>query len=373
MEGDHIKICKWLIPFSWLYGFGVWLRNVMFDCGMLRSESFDVPIINVGNITVGGTGKTPHTEYLIRLLSKDYKVAVLSRGYKRKSVGFQLASSDTPMPQIGDEAYQMKEKFSDVYVAVDADRRNGIRKLLALKQPAVDVVLLDDAYQHRYVKPGLNILLMDYHRLICFDRLLPAGRLREHKSGQDRADVVIVTKCPTSITPMERRGIERSLALFTWQKLFFSCFTYGSLHPLFDKSTDVIALDRIRQAADSVLLLTGIASPIQLESDLRQYTDFTSIQFADHHDFTTDDIAVVEAKYRSLSGNRKIVITTEKDSVRLQQCVLSEELRNAVYVLPVEVGFINGTTKEFNKIITDYVRKDSRNRSVPKRANDNKS
>ncbi len=373
MEGDHIKICRWLIPFSWLYGFGVWLRNVMFDYGILRSESFDVPVINVGNITVGGTGKTPHTEYLIRLLSKEYKVVVLSRGYKRKSVGFQLATPDTPMPQIGDEPYQMKEKFSDVYVAVDVDRRNGIRQLLGLKQPPIDVVLLDDAYQHRYVKPGLNILLMDYHRLICFDCLLPAGRLREHKSGQERADVVIVTKCPPHITPMERRGIERSLALYTWQKLFFSYFTYGALYPLYDKSKDNLALESVKDVADSVLLLTGIASPLQLEADLREYTEFTSLQFGDHHDFSVEDIDRIEDAFAQMKGERKIVITTEKDSVRLMQCRLSELLRQAVYVLPVEVAFMNGKTKEFNKIITDYVRKNSRNRSVSKRANDNKA
>ncbi|MBQ8607587.1 MAG: tetraacyldisaccharide 4'-kinase, partial [Bacteroidaceae bacterium] len=180
MEGDFIKINKWLYPLSALYGIGVGLRNQLFDWNILPSRSFDIPVISIGNITVGGTGKTPHTEYLINLLKKEWKVAVLSRGYKRKSHGFQLASPDTPMQMIGDEPFQMKQKFPDIYVAVDANRCRGIDNLCKEEiAPGTEVVLLDDAYQHRYVNPGINILLVDYHRLICYDTLLPAGRLRE--------------------------------------------------------------------------------------------------------------------------------------------------------------------------------------------------
>ena len=176
MEGDHIKINYWLLPLSWLYGLVVSIRNLMFDVGMLKSKTFPLPVICVGNITVGGTGKTPHTEYLIRLLSEKHQVAVLSRGYKRQSEGYVLATPTTSMTDIGDEPYQMKHKFPQIHMAVDKDRCHGIEELMKKEvQPSTDVVILDDAYQHRYVKAGLNILLMDYHRLIYLDKLLPAG------------------------------------------------------------------------------------------------------------------------------------------------------------------------------------------------------
>ena len=179
MEGNHIKINEWLLPLSWLYGVGSDARNMLFDMGILSSRSYDIPIISVGNLTAGGTGKTPHIEYLIRLLSKTHKVAVLSRGYKRKSRGYVLAQTDTPMEKIGDEPWQIKQKFPDTYVAVDTSRRHGIERLTSDKETRdVQIILLDDAYQHRYVMPKLNILLIDYHRMITEDKLLPAGRLR---------------------------------------------------------------------------------------------------------------------------------------------------------------------------------------------------
>lgn len=374
LEGDHIKINHWLTPLSWLYGLGVGIRNVMFDCKMLPSVKFDVPVICVGNITVGGTGKTPHTEYLMRLLSTDHQVAVLSRGYKRKSKGYVLADADTPMEMVGDEPYQIKHKFPDAHVAVDRDRCNGIRNLLGSSvQPPVDVVILDDAYQHRYVTPGLNLLLMDYHRLVCFDKLLPAGRLREHQVNMRRADVVIVTKCPKTIKPMEIRGIERSLGLYTWQKLFFTYFRYGKLYPLFDKSKPELELRDLKDGEKSVMLLTGIASPQQMEYDLEKYTDFVPLHFSDHHDFDYKDLCDIERTFDSLPHGRKIIVTTEKDSVRLMNCRLREDVADSIYVLPVEVAFMNGKKEEFNKIITGYVHKDSRNSSVPQRTDEHKA
>ena len=208
MEGDFIKIYKWLMPLSWLYGLVVRLRNQLFEFGILKSRNFDTPIISVGNITVGGSGKTPHVEYLINLLKDNMKVAVLSRGYKRKSSGYVLADKESTMRDIGDEPYQMKTKFKNIYVAVDKNRCNGIDHILKDKETKdTDVILLDDAYQHRYVKPGINILLTDYHRLIIHDKLLPAGRLREPQSGKKRADIVIITKCPKDLKPMEYRVI----------------------------------------------------------------------------------------------------------------------------------------------------------------------
>ena len=213
-EGDLIKINEWLTPLSWLYGMAVRLRNWLFDVGIKRSKTFSLPVISVGNITVGGSGKTPHVEYLIRLLHDKMKIAVLSRGYKRKSSGYVLATEETTMPEIGDEPFQMHQKFPDIYVAVDAKRVRGIERLQSDEETKdVDVVLLDDAFQHRYVKPGINILLVDYHRLIIYDKMLPAGRLREPLSGKNRADIVIVTKCPKDLRPMEFRVLTKAMSL----------------------------------------------------------------------------------------------------------------------------------------------------------------
>ena len=330
MEGDHIKINYWLLPLSWLYGMVVRIRNLMFDIGMLKSQKFNIPVICVGNLTVGGTGKTPHAEYLIRLLSKDHQVAVLSRGYKRKSKGYVLAKEDTPMTKIGDEPFQMKHKFPHIHMAVDKNRRHGIQQLMQpTLQPVTDVIILDDAYQHRYAQAGINILLMDYHRLIYFDKLLPAGRLREHTSGRMRADIIIITKCPRHITPMERRGIVRSLDLEHWQKVFFTTFRYPN---------------NLHDVGENPLLVTGIASPKQMIYDLRKFLPhFDVMSFPDHHNFTPKDIESI----RTRAAGRTI-ITTEKDATRLHGL---DDLR----IIPVEVEFLYGKGEEFNKLIRNFV------------------
>lgn len=370
MEGDHIKNYNYLLPLSWLYGLGVSVRNLMFDFGILKSKSFEVPIIDVGNLTVGGTGKTPHTEYLVQLLRKKYQVAVLSRGYKRKSRGFVLADKDTPMHIIGDEPYQMKQKYPDVRVAVDKDRRHGVKQLLLSSvQPPVDVVILDDAYQHRYIQPGVNILLMDYHRLIYFDKLLPAGRLREPRSGINRADIIIVTKCPPYITPMDKRGIERSLEIENWQNIFFSTFQYGTLCPLFHTKKSAIegmTMERLKDFEKGILLVSGIASPQQLEYDLSKYTThFESYRFADHHQFTKKDIKNIESRYKG-----GIIITTEKDATRLRELgesAFTPEIAEAIYVLPIRVEFMADTAERFDSIIMSYVLKNSRNSTLSRK------
>ena len=257
-EGDLIKINEWLTPLSWLYGMAVRLRNWLFDVGIKRSKTFSLPVISVGNITVGGSGKTPHVEYLIRLLHDKMKIAVLSRGYKRKSSGYVLATEETTMPEIGDEPFQMHQKFSDIYVAVDAKRVRGIERLQSDEETKdVDVVLLDDAFQHRYVKPGINILLVDYHRLIIYDKMLPAGRLREPLSGKNRADIVIVTKCPKDLRPMEFRVLTKAMSLYPFQKLYFTCIDYDDAKGLFCDKT--LPLHELKQ--QHAMLLTGIARP----------------------------------------------------------------------------------------------------------------
>ena len=336
MEGDFIKINEWLTPLSWLYGIGVGIRNQMFELGILKSKAFDVPVISVGNITVGGSGKTPHVEYLIRQLHDKVKVAVLSRGYKRKSRGYVLADKQSTARDIGDESYQILKKFPGIYVAVDKKRCNGIERLTSDEATKdTDVILLDDAYQHRYVKPGINILLVDYHRLIIYDKLLPAGRLREPQSGKARADIVIITKCPADLKPMEFRVLTKALNLYPYQKLFFTTLEYGDLQPLY--CGEELPLKEIPEGTH-VLLLTGIASPKQMIIDLKPFVS---------------DIVPNNARLFGLEG-------------------LSEEVRHHIYQLPVRIKFMLGQEEEFNEKIIGYVRKNSRNSILVKTKDDNK-
>lgn len=365
MEGDLVRINRWLLPLSWLYGAGVALRNALFDMGVLRSQSYDIPIINVGNLTVGGTGKTPHTEYLVRLLSPTYRVAVLSRGYNRKTRGYRLASAESTAEDIGDEPWQMKQKFPHIYVAVDSDRRRGIRRLMHDEATRdVEVILLDDAYQHRYVQPGMNILLIDYHRIISDDRLLPAGRLREPAANSKRANIVVVTKCPRDITPMGFRVVQKSLNLPPYQRLYYSTLEYGTLQRLFGNGART--LDDL-QHGEHILLLTGIASPRQMMLDLQLHaTDITPLAFPDHHYFTPADAERINRQFAALP-NPKTIITTEKDATRLRLLQgLAPEVREALEVLPVGVAFMRNKQKHFNDKITGYVRKNSRNSIVAK-------
>ena len=360
MEGDFIKINKWLLPFAWLYGLGVWLRNLLFDTGVIKSRRFDVPVISVGNITVGGSGKTPHVEYLIRLLHDKVKVAVLSRGYKRKSRGYRLAKAGTTMPEIGDEPYQMHRKFKDIHVAVEADRCKGIETLLSSEETKdTQLVLLDDAYQHRYVKPGLNILLVDYHRLIIYDKLLPAGRLREPKEGKNRADIVIITKCPKDLKPMSFRVLQRAMALFPYQQLYFTTIDQGPLEPLFPEGESA---PTPTEKLPHVLLVTGIASPEQMMKDLKgQCESITPMQFSDHPLFTPSDLEAINMAFKMMP-KPAIVITTEKDATRLETVKgLSAEVRKHIYVQPIRVSFMLDEEEKFNNNIIDYVRKHQRN------------
>ena len=350
IEGDLISINKKLLPLSWLYGLGVGFRNLLFEMGILKSRPYSTPVISVGNITVGGTGKTPHVEYLIRLLKDRAKVAVLSRGYKRKTSGFVLAGDDATVRTIGDEPYQMKTKFPDITVAVDKKRTRGIEKLTSgdyVKD--IDVILLDDAFQHRYVKPGINILLVDYHRLIIYDKLLPAGRLREPVVSKNRADIVIVTKCPKDLRPMEFRVITKAMSLYPYQQLSES---------LADKN---------------VLLLTGIASPEQMLIDLKNYAkEVTPLAFSDHHDFKKKDVDRINEAFNALPSP-KLIVTTEKDETRLKQVEgLSDEVKSLLYVLPIKIEILLDQENTFNQSIINYVRKNSRNSILAQKPDDHK-
>ena len=378
MEGDFIKINKWLLPLSWLYGLGVKLRNTMFEIGILKSRAFQIPVISVGNITVGGSGKTPHVEYLIDILKDLFHVAVLSRGYKRKSKGFIQATADTVMSDIGDEPYQMKQKFPKVTIAVDKDRCHGIDLLTEL-DAKLDVVLLDDAFQHRYVKPGINILLVDYHRLIIYDKLLPAGRLREPMKGKNRADIVIVTKCPKSLKPMEFRVITKAMALFPYQHLFFTTLSYDAPVPVFPQEAVPVPTTTADDGSgfsitSHVLLLTGIASPRQLEEDLADIAPrFSTMTFPDHHDFTRKDVERINRTFADMPSP-KCIVTTEKDAARLTNTDgLSNEVRQHLFTLPIHIKFMQEQQEQmFNENIIGYVHKNSRNSILVKGADDHK-
>ena len=329
---------KILFPFAIIYGFITSIRNFLFDIGFLKSYTFDVPIIAVGNLSVGGTGKTPLIESLIRLLSEKYKVATLSRGYKRVSQGFVLANATSDALQLGDEPFQFYKKFSTIQVAVDADRKNGIEQLL-LSANKPEVILLDDAFQHRKVKAGFYIMLTSYGDLYCKDFMLPTGNLREIRTGVKRANCVIVTKCPADLSLSDQNKIKKELNLSRHQSLFFS-FIEFDVQVYSDKGT--INVSEIKDR--SKLLLAGIAKPESFFNHLKQEND-DCLTFPDHHHFSESELEEIKKK-----ANNRIIITTEKDFVRLKGSVLSKQL----YYLPIKSSFITGQD-DFNSIIFNYL------------------
>jgi len=296
---------------------------------------------------------------------------VLSRGYKRKSRGYILADDGTNADEIGDEPYQMKLKFPGVYIAVDKNRCRGIDRLTSDSETSdTDVVLLDDAFQHRYVKPGINILLVDYHRLIIYDRLLPAGRLREPLHGKSRADIVIVTKCPADLKPMEYRVLKKAMSLYPFQELYFTTTVYEPMYRLFDSEKKPVGS---LPHSTSVLLITGIASPDQAIAAVeKRFANVTRLTFGDHHRFSRRDVETINSAFDSISGE-KAIITTEKDAARLAgTCGLSDEVRRSIHVLPIKVEFMLGQKEEFDEKILSYVSKNSRNSILVKHKDDSR-
>lgn len=333
-----ILLRKILFPFAILYGLITSIRNFLFDNGILKSYSFDLPIIAVGNLSVGGTGKTPQIEYLIRLLSDTYKVATLSRGYKRKSEGFILADATSNAEILGDEPFQFYQKFNNIQVAVDANRKNGIEQLLSQKVKP-EVILLDDAFQHRKVKAGFYIMLTSYGDLYSDDYMLPTGNLRECRSGAKRANVIIVTKCPSYLSVEEQNEIRNKLKVAKNQKVYFTTIVYDDCIYSQNKTIKVSEI----QEVDKVLL-AGIAKPEPFFNFLK-HKDEECLSYPDHHHFTDRDI--IDIKNKSLN---KIIITTEKDYVRLKGSVPSEQL----FYLPIKSQFLGGADT-FNKTILNYV------------------
>ncbi|NWJ53273.1 MAG: tetraacyldisaccharide 4'-kinase [Bacteroidetes bacterium] len=342
-----------LLPFSVIYGLVIRIRNLLFNNGVFKSKQFDFPVIVVGNLSTGGTGKTPHVEYLIRLLTKKIEIGVISRGYRRNTSGFIVASNMSSATEIGDEPKQYINKFDDIHVAVDEDRCHGIQKLKSL-YPGVKAVLLDDAFQHRYVKPGLSILLTDYHSLYSNDYLLPAGRLREPISGAARADIIIVTKTDPVFSPLSKRAVLEQIKPRSNQHVFFSFITYGLPIPLF-KNLPVLRFNQI----NTIVLFSGIANPYPLEQYLKRLcSELVTIHFADHHQFTEKDILSIKTEYEELFTRKKVLLTTEKDAMRLIDPSLADVLKNMpVYYIPIEVAFHFGEREKIDKIVLDYVTK----------------
>ena len=338
----NFKIYKYLYPLAWIYGLLTSFRNKLFDWGVFSEESFSIPIISTGNIAVGGTGKTPHTEYLLKILCKKYRMAVLSRGYKRKTRGFILADENANSYQIGDEPLQIYRKFPTVLIAVDANRRRGIRNLLNLPEDIKpNVILLDDAFQHRYVKPSLSILLSDVNRPFYDDYLLPAGRLREHPKNFKRADLIVCTKCPESFASDDYQILTDKINLHPHQQLFFSSYRYKNLQPVFPE-TNLIKEESFEQLMSEnyrILLVAGLADPSSLIEYVKKYTvNLQTIIYSDHHDFTRKDILAMTDFIKTADSKNKLIVTSEKDAVRLSNNpFITEDIKAFIYYLPIEV------------------------------------
>jgi tetraacyldisaccharide 4'-kinase len=345
-----LKYLRWfLLPFSWLYGSIILIRNWCYDIGIFKSQAFDIPVISVGNLDIGGAGKSPMTEYLIRLFKSDYKLATLSRGYGRKTQGFLIADANSTATQIGDEPVQFKQKFRYITVAVCEKRVEGINKLKANH----NLIILDDAYQHRAVKPGLSILLFDHSRIFEPQFILPAGNLREPFSGRKRADIIIVSKCPVDLSLQEQQNIKNRIDPFSHQALFFSAISYGDLQ---DINAD--AVTTIIDAETVIFLITGIANPTPLLKHVKkQAKQVVHHNYPDHHQFSLKNIAKLADEFNACTASKKLIITTEKDIQRLREHELLPAVKQLpVLVIPIQVNFIGDGQPQFNQIIRNYVR-----------------
>ncbi len=359
-----MKILKYirftLFPISILYGIIIRIRNFLFDTGKIPSREYSLPIISVGNITVGGTGKTPLTEFLIKQLITNNKMALLSRGYKRKTTGVIISDEKSTALDIGDEPFQIKSKFPELLVTVAEKRVDGIDEILRLKNKP-DVIIMDDAYQHRYVKPGFSILVTDYNRPLWKDMMLPAGELREPISGKKRADIILVNKCPEKLSIAEQSFIIKRLNITTDQSVYFSTIGYQNCISLFCKNKVLTEFDLKDQ---NILLVTGIANPKPLLQYVNSFTNNVDlIQFADHYQFKEVDLQKIKKRFNHLNGKQKIILTTEKDAVRLREILkVDDSISEYVWYIPIEIKLLNNQQEEFLDKIVKYVKQNKRNR-----------
>ena len=338
-----------LLPISLLYGMVMWFRNKCFDLGFFKSQSFDVPLISVGNISYGGTGKTPHVEYIIRLLNEFSSKGILSRGYGRKTKGFQSVFVDSKAMQVGDEPLQYAQKFKDVSIVVQEDRKRGIKKLI---EEGASIIVLDDAFQHRWVQPGLNILLTTYSNLYIDDFLLPVGKLREEKMSALRADVIVVTKTPKALLPLDKNRLAEQINPWPHQQLYFSYYDYS--HPVHVFTKEEVPLEE-----QQILLLTGIADAQSIKDYLMGKVEVVEhLEYKDHHPYSRKDVEKIIEEWKAVKSSKRLILTTEKDAVRLQE--FKEELQDvSICYLPVEVRFHEG--EKFNDLVLSYVRENTRN------------
>lgn len=340
-----------LFPLTMWYAVGIVVRNIMFGLGIKKQVAPHVTTIGVGNIACGGTGKTPHVEYLLRLLSNQYKTAYLSRGYRRKTIGFVQSEGVPDAKRIGDEAAMIALKYPNITTCVCERRVEGINKLLAQEEPP-QLVLLDDVYQHQYVKPTINILLTEFQRPFYHDHILPYGNLREFHSARNRANIIIITKCPEKLPPIEKNNILYELKALPCQKVFFSYLRYGSPQRLSDNNHTVDLKN-----VDHVIVLSGIAHPDTMVNYVKQTCEVTLMQYSDHHNYTMEEVKLVADTFSQLHGERKIILTTEKDAVRLQGADLETVLNDLpIYVLPIEVCFHDTQEFSFDKTILSSVK-----------------
>ncbi|QZE13320.1 tetraacyldisaccharide 4'-kinase [Halosquirtibacter laminarini] len=352
-----------LIPLSWIYSIVTYIRNLLYDYNLINSTEYSQPIISIGNITVGGTGKTPHTEYLIELLKQKFKVATLSRGYKRKTSGFLEVTNESTAQEVGDEPLQMKTKHKDVIVSVDEQRVRGIDILLSKeKELCPDIILLDDAFQHRKVNPGLHILLTDFNRLITRDHILPYGRLRESARERYRAQIIIITKCPRVIKPIEERLIIKELDIKPFQSLFFTTLKYGFLQPALKNQKGV----EHSLKGKEILLFTGIANPTPLVDYLKsQEAEVTLLEFPDHYQFKKSDFENIVNQWEKLSSQEKLILTTDKDLMRVKDIEgLPLAIEENLYTIPLEIEFIGENKNYFDTKIMRYVSENTSNFNI---------
>ncbi len=349
-----MKIIRFfLYPIAFFYGGIMTVRNFFYDMGFLSSKMHDFPVISVGNLSMGGTGKSPHVEYLIRLLKRKIKIATLSRGYGRKTTGFINVSHKHSFLDVGDEPKVFKDNYPYLNVFVDANRNRGIKNIIE-KYPETKCVILDDAFQHRSLKPGLSILLTDYSKLYIKDIMLPTGGLREPRWGALRADIIVVTKCPSIFSPVDARAIRKQLKTKPYQKVYFSYLSYNSVKPVYENSHPKnIKLGKEKD----ILLFTGIAKPSILEYHLKDAVNsIRHLRFGDHHNFMINDIMKILREFDQIKGKNKIIITTEKDAVRLQSDGIRELLGDKpIYFIPVQVQFHGKDKEEFDEQIIEYV------------------
>lgn len=347
---------KFLYPLAFLYGIAVSVRSFLFSIHILKSKSFDVSTIVVGNLSVGGTGKTPHIEYLIRLLKDKYQLATLSRGYGRLTKGYIVAEEDSTSKTIGDEPLQFKHKFPEIPVTVCEKRVLGVKNILK-DFFKTQIILLDDAFQHRYLKPGLSILLSDFYQLYTNDHLLPVGNLREFRSGANRADIIIVTKTPIVLSPIEKRDILLQLNPKPHQKVYFSYITYGAITPIPSTTKDLSV------KPSSALLFTGIANSYPLEDHVKRTISTVQVmKFPDHHEYALQDLEKIKFEFERMMGSNKILITTEKDYMRLINSEFKEFLASLpIFYIDIEIAFHGEDKEKFNNQILAYVEENLRN------------